>query len=878
MVSPEDRTSHRSTLNDANRRQNTFVSLLELWILVRRDARVFLAIVGSFLFACLVYCLVAPPLYEATARVALRSTPLSDLAIERNESATSGSFASGQVQLETLANVFRSDELAWKVITEWKLYQAPGMTGSFKRRFPGFNAEQPPPDARAYLLDEFQRDLTVQSIPRTLVLQIRFRSHDAALSTAVVNSLIQAYGKQQVEERVQATNASATWLNGQLGALKVQVDRENQQLADFQKKHGILNTPETLGNGQPTEIDHTAELTEVDAISRELVSASTDRILMEAEYHAAASGDPEMVLASDPKLQAAGGFASALLIQLRARRSELEQEQTQLRIEHGPNFPRVVEIRNQMQDLDLQIKTEDTKLVQRFRGAWQTALDREQLLRSQLADATGAGMKLNEAALQYAVMRQEANASRDVYIRVMQQTEEAGLAAASHSTDVSVIDFARQPVKPASPDLLVNMAITLFVSLWIAVAAVLMRKSIRSVAKAAVLALVFAMAHAAIHPQAPTPSTSGLPTGVARIPQSSETRGKPNVKEAPPVWNSPQGAPEFGVPAGVAQPMMPMAAPIGAGDLLEVSEARTPEMRASVRVSATGMVTLALAGEVRVAGMDESSAAHAIEAALIDRGMLLRPQVIVLVTAYAAQDVTVLGEVTRPGVYAYAVHHRLLDMISTASGLNANAGRLVFVTHRDSANAGQTVVLDPSGIDAGAEHNPELMPGDTVKVSRAGLVYVVGDVIRPGGFPVDQVQTTTVVQVLSLAWGPAQNASLTKAILIREQPGGRTVTSLNLKRMLRGQDPDIPIPRSRYIVCARLDSQEFMEPDHGVRDPVGGRGQHLRGHGLLATILSKCEKPPNPCCCCLPSQFRGSTRLTWVLHGATSRELPGWSC
>jgi polysaccharide export outer membrane protein len=75
-------------------------------------------------------------------------------------------------------------------------------------------------------------------------------------------------------------------------------------------------------------------------------------------------------------------------------------------------------------------------------------------------------------------------------------------------------------------------------------------------------------------------------------------------------------------------------------------------------------------------------------------------------------------------------------------------------------------------------------------VSRAGLVYVVGDVMRPGGFAVDPVQGLTVLQAVSLAWGPTQNAATGKAILIREQKGGRTLTTLNLKRILRGQDPD----------------------------------------------------------------------------------------
>jgi polysaccharide export outer membrane protein len=153
----------------------------------------------------------------------------------------------------------------------------------------------------------------------------------------------------------------------------------------------------------------------------------------------------------------------------------------------------------------------------------------------------------------------------------------------------------------------------------------------------------------------------------------------------------------------------------------------------------------------------------------------------------------VLGEVTRPGVYPYTLHHRLLDLLSAAAGLSPSAGRLVNIFHRSDPKTPVPVVLDPSGIDTASDHNPELLPGDTVQVSRAGLVYVIGDVVRPGGFPVDPAQGLTVVQALSLAWGPTQDAGSTKALLIREQKGGRTLTTLNLRRMIHGQDPDQPV-------------------------------------------------------------------------------------
>jgi polysaccharide biosynthesis/export protein len=781
-------------------RLDSSLSLCELWFAIRRNLRFFLSIVGTLLAACLLYCLLAPNEYEATARVALRGTPVSVLSLDRNEGA-SGSFASGQIQLETLASVFRSDQLAWDVISRLALYKAPGFMGSFSRKFPTFDPARPGPDARALLLDRFQRDLTVQTMPRTLVLQIQFRSRDAALSAAIANAVIAAYRRQDAEARIVATKDATTWLNAQLGELKLRTEADERNLSEFQRQHEIVDTPDALGSGQSTNVEHTAELEEVDAFSRELVSATTDRIVREAQYRAAASGDPELVLASDPKLQAAGSFASALLQQLHARQSDLEQEQAQLRVEHGPNFPRVIEIRSQLQDIDAQVKAEDAKMVERFRSAWKAAVDREELVRKSLGVATGTGLKANEAALKYAVMRREANANHDVYLRVSQQVEEASLAAGSRSSELSVVDYARQPIKPVSPDLPVYIAITLFVSLWLAMAGVLMRESIYQKAARAAILLVFVTLTGKVSlAQAPTPSTSGLPTGVARFPQSVETKSKPNAKDAPAVWELPQGANPAGVPPDAAAAAgTPMAAAISPGDLLEVSEAHTPEMRASVRVSESGTVMLTLAGEVHVGGMDETAAAHAIDAALIERGMLLHPQSTVLVRAYAGQDVTILGEVARPGIYSYTVHHRLLDLISSASGLGPNAGRLVTIAHRDEPSTIHPVALDPTGSDTTTDHNPELLPGDTVQVSRAGLVYVVGDVIRPGGFPVDPAQTSTLVQVLSLAWGPGQNAALSKAILIREEPGGRTVTKLDLKRMLRGLDPDIPI-RDRDIV------------------------------------------------------------------------------
>jgi polysaccharide biosynthesis/export protein len=770
-------------------------SLRELWEVLARRRRLVGSVVGGGLLLCLLYCIVMPNQYEASAKVALRQVPASSLSMEAAEPLAAASLLSAPLQLETLADVFRSDQLAWRVIVALKLYQDPGFLGRFGHHFPGFRPEAASVAAQDDLLLRFHKQLRVQTVPRTLLIQISFRSKDAALSAAVVNALIGAYNEQESESRMQATAQATGWLESQLKDLKLRMDQEQQRLTAFQSAHGIIDGPETLVSGQPGAAEHDSTLLEIDELGRQLVAASTVSILREAEYRAASQGDPEVVIASDTDLQSQGGnLAIALLGQIRAHRSELEQEQAQLSAEHGPNFPRVVEIHRLLQDLDRQKQSEDAKLVGQFQSAWVAAADREKLVRKSLDERRGEAMKQNQAAIEFAVMLQGVKASRELYMRVLDRVEEARLSAGVHSSNIVVVDAARQPVKPVAPDPLLDLAITLFVGLWLAVGGVLLIESLsKSGTRAAVTLLAALLASAMVNAQAPTPSTSGLPSGVVHTPIAAETQNQPNPQEAPAIWNDSRGVSPAGQPQAATMSASPMAAPIGPGDSLDISEYHTPEFHSVVRVSKAGTIMLPLVQEVQVGGLDEQGAARVIEAALMAEGMLLHPEVSVMVIAYTGQDVSVLGEVARPGVYPYTLHHRLLDLISAASGLGPNAGRLVNIFHRDDPKTPHPVVLDPSGTDTAADHNPELSPGDTVQVSRAGLVYVIGDVVRPGGFPVDPAQGLTVVQALSLAWGTSQNAATSRALLIREQKGGRTLTTLNLKRMMHGQEPDQPV-------------------------------------------------------------------------------------
>ena len=242
-------------------------SLGEVLLVIVRHRVVVLSVLGALLAACLLYCLIAPREYDATARVALRTVPASSLILDDTAPRASTSELGSMVQIETVAGVLRSDRLAWKIILDQKLYDVPAFRGRFAYRFPGFRPEAAGPDAQACLLERFRESLQVGTVPRTLLIEIRFRSQDPRLSADVVNALIAAYGRQQADQRAQATREATRTLDDELHNLKARADEDDRRLAGFQKKHGILIAPQSFSNGAPAASGHLSALVEVDELS-----------------------------------------------------------------------------------------------------------------------------------------------------------------------------------------------------------------------------------------------------------------------------------------------------------------------------------------------------------------------------------------------------------------------------------------------------------------------------------------------------------------------------------------------------------------------------------------------------------------------------------
>jgi polysaccharide export outer membrane protein len=230
---------------------------------------------------------------------------------------------------------------------------------------------------------------------------------------------------------------------------------------------------------------------------------------------------------------------------------------------------------------------------------------------------------------------------------------------------------------------------------------------------------------------------------------------------------------------------------IGPGDDLEITVYGAPDLSGHSRVSADGNISMPLIGYVRIAGLRSSEAEAAIEAQLRQNSVVNNPHVSVYVKEYTSSGISVAGEVVKPGFYSALGSRRLFDVLQAAGGPTDKAANKVLISHRNQKDA-TTVYISKDPAEMAAS-NIDLEPGDTVVVPRAGIVYILGEVTRPGGYVLNSTGGITVLQIVAVAGGPTHVASAGKTRLLRRAENGFQEQRVDLKKLLRGKAQDVPV-------------------------------------------------------------------------------------
>jgi polysaccharide export outer membrane protein len=275
--------------------------------------------------------------------------------------------------------------------------------------------------------------------------------------------------------------------------------------------------------------------------------------------------------------------------------------------------------------------------------------------------------------------------------------------------------------------------------------------------------------------------------------------------------------------AAFAQPKYPLpevganlpAQAVGPNDLIAVLVYDSPELSRTIRVGADGYIRLPMLKQrVKAEGLLPAELETTIAAQLRQEQILIEPFVTVTIAEYHSRPISVAGAVKTPLVFQAESSVTLLEAIARAQGLRDDAGREILISRSQPGPDGKSVTLtrrvSVRGLidEADPDLNIQLNGGEEIRVPEVNKIYVVGNVKRPGAFPVQDGSDTTIMQMLALAEGLMPFANKQAFIYRREANGNKNEIAVPLAKIMSRQAPDVALAGNDIL---------YIPDNHGKR-------------------------------------------------------------
>lgn len=245
--------------------------------------------------------------------------------------------------------------------------------------------------------------------------------------------------------------------------------------------------------------------------------------------------------------------------------------------------------------------------------------------------------------------------------------------------------------------------------------------------------------------------------------------------QARPVAANPVPAPPQPAAVRAGAPNSPPLLILGPGDEVSMQVFGQPSMDGVSYVADDGTIQVPLAGPVHVAGLSPSQAASAVAAALQKGQFLISPHITLTIVHSRSQQVSVLGQVHAPGMFAVASNTTLLDLLAKAGGETEEGGDTVYIMRAGPDGAKHRIRVNLEDLAAPgappAAADITMRGGDQVFVPRAAVFFIVGEVHEPGRFRLEP--QTTVLEAIARAGGVTQMGSTHRVVIKREERDGR---------------------------------------------------------------------------------------------------------
>jgi polysaccharide biosynthesis/export protein len=253
------------------------------------------------------------------------------------------------------------------------------------------------------------------------------------------------------------------------------------------------------------------------------------------------------------------------------------------------------------------------------------------------------------------------------------------------------------------------------------------------------------------------------------------------------------------------------------GDLLTVHVYGTSDYLPTARVSLDGSVQLPLIGIVHVAGLSLHEAQDLIAERLIAAGMYRDPQVSIQVLESPNQVVTVTGEM-HGVIPVLGGQKRLFDVMAAAGGLSVTSSHTITINR---PGLPEPIIVDLGTNPATSAYSDvPIFPGDTIVVSRVGVIYLLGAFKTQGPIPLQQNSPLTLMQAAAIAGGPGFEGKMNDLRIIRTVGLERKVVVVDLKRIFNGRDPD-PVLQTDDIIFLPTSAMKAAIKGGGIPTTLG---------------------------------------------------------
>lgn len=435
----------------------THFSFAAFWQVVRKRMTTIVAAAVVVAVGTAIYTYRLRPVYRATATLDVetnypqlqtinevyRQSPVDDLSF-----------------LVTQMQVLQSDSLAWTTLEQLGLDRELAMD---RPNSPGQSATQIARARKTELIEGFKGGLSVDPLKDSRILAVSYESEDPQLAANIVNALVNNYIEFNFHQRSDFTRRASGDMEQQLEDLKAKVEKSQQALIDYERQHLIIS----VGNGDDKGTIDDQRLQE---LNKDYTVAESDRVQKQSIYELAKANEGQVgVIVQDDILQ-----------RLEEKYNDLRAAYADALSQYGPNFPKVVRLRDQMTQLQSLIASARKQAINKVQNDYLAAVNREKLLGDELMKEKANVTTLNQRMIEYNILKREFEINQQLYENLLQRLKDATLSASLEVTNTHVIDSASVPTAPIRPNRRRNLAAGLMVGLILGVTLAFVQEALDS--------------------------------------------------------------------------------------------------------------------------------------------------------------------------------------------------------------------------------------------------------------------------------------------------------------------------------------------------------------------------------------------------------------